>query len=120
MHHGAGEPSTVERSPNLVSDSGTGPHDRPRHAALYGGADARPGAVASHRPCAYGYRARPRCRHHPRGHWRSAQRLIIAFVLCAREPTMLEQRTTTVRLILRQRIGAGEAVARDLPVPVDR
>jgi len=33
---------------------------------------------------------------------------------------MLEQGTTTVRLLLRQRIGAGETVARDLPVPVRR
>jgi hypothetical protein len=33
---------------------------------------------------------------------------------------MLEQGTTTVRLVLRQRIGAGEAIARDLPVPVRR
>jgi P-type conjugative transfer protein TrbG len=52
---------------------------RPEHAALHGGADARPCAIASGRPRANRYRGRRRGRNHTRGHRRSAQRLI-AFV----------------------------------------
>ena len=62
--------------PSWFLIAGAGPHDRPRHATLYGGADARAGAGASCRPCADGYRAWPGRRHHTRGHRGSAQRLI--------------------------------------------
>jgi len=36
VHHRACELSALERSPDLVSHGGTGPHDRPRNAALHG------------------------------------------------------------------------------------
>jgi hypothetical protein len=73
----------LERPPNLVSDSGAGRYDRPRHAALYGGADARPGAVASSRPRANRYCAWSRRRHHTRGHWGSDQRADRLRSICA-------------------------------------
>jgi pimeloyl-ACP methyl ester carboxylesterase len=47
LHIGACESSTVERPRILVSHRGAGPHDRPRNAAFYGGADARTGAITS-------------------------------------------------------------------------
>jgi pimeloyl-ACP methyl ester carboxylesterase len=76
VQHATYEPSTLERPPQLVSHGGTRPHDRPRDAALYGGADARSGAVAFCRPRTHRYCASPGRRHHKRCNQGSAQQLI--------------------------------------------
>src|SRR5579863_2114241 len=77
MHHGPGKTSTLEGPPELVSRRGTGPHDRRRYAALYGGADACPGAIASGGSPADDYRARSRGGHRARSYYRSDRPLTV-------------------------------------------
>ena len=76
VHHNADDSSALERPPNLVSHGGTGPHDRLRDAALYGGTDAGSGAVAPCRPRTHSYCASPDRRHHQRGNRGNERQLI--------------------------------------------